>query len=561
MSVIDAVRRRDDGVTDTSAAAGAVAAATSQDAAKGIITPQTEQRAIEGFRMAVTGGRPTTAFDTVRADAVAADLRAAMNRADLPPGVRAQVAKALVRLGNGIVDGTIEPRINNAFLDHLHSLASKPFDPKPAAGKVTGSSDTGYKGALAQMTRASQVLDQVELARGTKLAYDPGAGQTGIRRAGLPILDKQNIDADPYFKTRDGVLHVESTNTLADKLKSDRTGGINQTQRQAQWVNEAPTGQPRQIGYFVLDKGTALSALMDDRNLKQLGQVIPKSDQSVRNIIIGDRKYSLDDLNSLNKDAQAAADKHVDALRRSASDPSTFDAGKAYREFAKNIASTPDQAMRVLDKKYGEPQPAATPSLKQGTVWGAAAGATVSVIQLASDGKLNLQSAGQVAAGTAQGAAVGAVTTKLEQGITPLIDRAIGKSVQQKATQMAASALTQGGAESTGLAARTLVSRMAGSTVAGAVVTTAISAWQNRDGLAHGDSKAIGNVVADTAVGAGSVLAATAAGAAMAVWCRLRGLRSARLQALWSAWAWHTAHRSPECGTRSRVAFLMRSTS
>jgi hypothetical protein len=442
-----------------------------------------------------------------------------MNRADLPPGVRAQVAKALVRLGNGIVDGTLEPRINNAFLEHLQSLASKPFDGNPTGAKVTGSSDTGYKGALAQFIRASQVLDQVELARGTRLAYDPGARQTGAQRAGLPILDKQNIDADLYFKTRDGVLHVESTkfstNIFADKLKADRTGGISQTQRQAQWVNEAPKGEPRQISYFVLDKGTAFSALMDDRNLKQLGQVIPESDQSVRNIIIGDRKYSLDDLNSLNKDAQAAADKHVDVLRRSSSDPTTFDAGKAYREFAKNIASTPDQAMRILDKKYGEPQPAATPSLKQGTVWGAAAGATVSVIQLASDGKLNLQSAGQVAAGTAQGAAVGAVTTKLEQGITPVIDRVIGKSVQQKVTQMAASALTQGSAESTGLAARTLVSRMAGSTVAGAVVTTAISAWQNRDGLAHGDSKAIGNVVADTAVGAGSVLAATAAGAAI----------------------------------------------
>jgi len=469
--------------------------------------------------MAVTGGRPATALDTARADAVAADVRAAMNRTDLPPGVRAQVAKALVRLGNGIVDGTIEPRINNVFLDHLHSLASEPFAPTPAGGKVTGSGDTGYKGALAQMIRASQVQDQVELARGTRLAYDPGAGQTGVQRAGLPLLDTQHIDADLYFKTRDGVLHIESTkfstNTLADKLKSDRTGGINQTQRQAQWVNEAPKGQPRRISYFVLDKGTAFSALMDDRNMKQLGQVIPKSDQNVRNIIIGDRKYSLDDLNSLNRDARVAADRHVDALRRSSSDPSTFDARTAYGEFYKNMASTPDQAMRSLGKMYGEQQPAATPSLKQGTAWGAAAGATVSVIRLASDGKLNLQSAGQVAADTAQGAAVGAVVTKLEQGITPAIDRVIGNSVQQRVTQVAASALSQGGAESTGLAARTLVSRMAGSTVAGAVVTTAISAWQNRDGLAHGDSKAIGNVVADTTVGAGSVLAATAAGAAI----------------------------------------------
>src|SRR5262249_37931451 len=158
--------------------------------------------------------------------------------------------------------------------------------------------------------------------------------------------------------------------------------------------------------------------------------------------------------------------------------------------------------------------PAVTPSLKEGGAWGAAGGATISVIRLAADGKLNLQSAPQVLSDTAQGAAVGVATTRLEQTFTPMIDRAIGNTVQQKASQLAGTAVSEGAADVTGVAARTLVSRMAGSTVAGAVVSTAISAWQNRDGLMHGDSKAIGNVAADTAVGAGSVLAATATGAA-----------------------------------------------
>jgi peptidoglycan hydrolase-like protein with peptidoglycan-binding domain len=54
-----------------------------------------------------------------------------------------------------------------------------------------------------------------------------------------------------------------------------------------------------------------------------------------------------------------------------------------------------------------------------------------------------------------------------------------------------------------------------GGTAAGAVVAGAVSAWDNREGLAHGDSNAIGNVTADATVGATSVLAATAAGAAI----------------------------------------------
>jgi hypothetical protein len=66
-----------------------------------------------------------------------------------------------------------------------------------------------------------------------------------------------------------------------------------------------------------------------------------------------------------------------------------------------------------------------------------------------------------------------------------------------------------------GIAARTLATRVAGSTAVGVVVSAGVSAWDNRAGLAHGDSKAIGNVAADTAVGAASVATSVAVGAAV----------------------------------------------
>jgi hypothetical protein len=66
-----------------------------------------------------------------------------------------------------------------------------------------------------------------------------------------------------------------------------------------------------------------------------------------------------------------------------------------------------------------------------------------------------------------------------------------------------------------GAGARTLASRVGGATVVGAVVATGISAYENREGLARGDSRAIGNVTADATVAVGSIAAATAAGAAV----------------------------------------------
>ena len=62
-----------------------------------------------------------------------------------------------------------------------------------------------------------------------------------------------------------------------------------------------------------------------------------------------------------------------------------------------------------------------------------------------------------------------------------------------------------------------MASRLAGSTVVGAAVSAGVSVWQNREGLAKGESKAIGNVTADTAIGAPRCggAAGVAAGAAI----------------------------------------------
>jgi hypothetical protein len=118
---------------------------------------------------------------------------------------------------------------------------------------------------------------------------------------------------------------------------------------------------------------------------------------------------------------------------------------------------------------------------------------------------------------------IGAVATKGEQFVTPAIDKMIGTTVQQSATKLAATAVSEGGADTAGVVARTLASRVAGSTVVGAVITTGVSAWENRAGLMHGDSKAIGNVVADTAVGA---VAGLAVGLAVTYGAQISGLRN-----------------------------------
>jgi hypothetical protein len=222
-----------------------------------------------------------------------------------------------------------------------------------------------------------------------------------------------------------------------------------------------------------------------------------------------------------------AANAYVDKARQASANPATFDEPAAFKEFYNKNMGTPEQAMRAFGKTYGVKQPAleplSTPSVKQGGAWGAAAGGGVALIQIARDGKLTVDNVKHLGESVAVGAGVGALQAKGEQYVAPLIDKVINSTTKTAATQVASKAAGTATAEvastatssGAGAVARTMASRVAGSTVVGTVITTGISAWQNRDGLAKGDSKAIGNVAADATVAAGSIAAATAAGAAI----------------------------------------------
>lgn len=155
-------------------------------------------------------------------------------------------------------------------------------------------------------------------------------------------------------------------------------------------------------------------------------------------------------------------------------------------------------------------------SSKGSTVAGAAIGATMTAAQLALNGKLDAQHAADIGAGAAEGGALGLATTALEQKIlTPAANLLLGGGAQQFTSQVVRNVASQGAADTAGVLARTIASRVAGSTAAGFVVTAGVSAWDNRAGLAHGDSHAIGNIAADVTVGSVSVGAATLTGAAI----------------------------------------------
>ena len=504
----------DDGPEDAAAAAAAAEAAR---VAAQPLDPV--RRAVEGFRIAAV--EPDAHASPEIADA-GANARAAMSRTDLAPELAKELRTVLERLGNAVVDGKIDPHMNTKFRELLHSLATD--HPDSAIPKSMGD----FRGALAHMTRAAQVLDRLELAHGTRLAFEGRAG-AAMARAGLPLLDVPKLDADLYFKSRDGTLRIESAQysakTFADKVKAQGQGESDQLRLQSKWEAAGSAAHPRAMGYYMLEKNEGFLALMNDKNLGQLERLI--GDPAVRNIVIGDRAYSLNELKALDAagkphaDAYAKAmlDAHV-AARKPAEE---FDGGAAYKAFYRKTMASPDAAMRAYGVVVGEAAPALKPlarpevgNLGQGTAAGAAGAGVIALIQLGAKGEVNLQGLKAAAVETAKGGIVGTVSAKAEQYVIPAIERRLSASAASRVAAVAAPRLAASNVTATGIgiAERTIASRVIGSTAIGTAVTTAMSAYDNREGLAKGDSRAIGNVTADTVVGVVAVGASSIAGAA-----------------------------------------------
>ena len=502
-------------------AAAAAAAQAARDAAQGVRDPV--RRAELGWGLAQTDA-PANAGLTAQAVArTGVNARTAMERPDLSDAQKAQVRNVVERLGNAVLDGRLDPHINDTFRQHLYTLA-------------TGSGGD-FNGALSQLQAAAEVLDRAPLAKGSRLGYDPrDGGNTG--RTGLPPTDVNGLDADLYYRTKDGVLHLDSAKlnpgTLAQEVRKDvlgkaaATDGLSQLARQQAWEARGDAAEPRTLGYRMPDSGPHFDKLLDGKNIDRLSTLVG-GDETSRRFTIGDRAYSIQDFRQIVADGKPRADAHVEGLRRqhvaAGHTPESFNTGKAYGAYYASHAGSPELASRSFGREYGEPRAGLKPlprielpTVKQGGVHGAAGGAVVSAVRLGMDGRISVSDALEITKHTALGGATGAFAAAGERVVTPMVDRAVGATVQRVATTTAARVAPQAAAETSiafGAGARTLATRVGGASVVGAAIGAGVSVYENRQGLARGESKAVGNVVADTGVAIGSVAAAMATGAAV----------------------------------------------
>jgi len=166
----------------------------------------------------------------------------------------------------------------------------------------------------------------------------------------------------------------------------------------------------------------------------------------------------------------------------------------------------------VRDSRMSIPLETARTSGRNGAIIGGGVELGVATYNALGDGYQH-SDLGTIANAGARGAAAGGATAIGEHYVERGIERTVGSSIQRRVGEVAA----RNGLDdvAVGTAARTIASRAGGAGAVGAVVGAGFSIYDNREGLARGDSEAIGDVAGDTVVAAGSALAGAAAGAAI----------------------------------------------
>ena len=495
----------------------------------------TELRALDGFRAAADqskGPVDVSLASKVEADAPVNAFNA-MHRSDLPKEVGQEIKTILTRIGNDIVDGKLAPNISNRFREDVYKLATE----KPSGnGK--------FDGALANLRLAAEELDRNPPMHGTAMVYD-ASGNTDVSKAGLPKLNDSSdpkgplslLDADLYSRSADGTLRITSSKASVGSLASTVNKGAtaretsspedvpkSQTGRQELWRNSSGEGDPRRVTLFANNANSGFEHFQKKTSIDELKAAVGNRDE--RNVVLGRTAYSPNELSALQKAGEELTQAHV-AEQRAAHATSggaeAFDADTVAKDFKKANFATPESMMDKTGLRVGEKLPdlkpltsADMPSARQGGVWGGAAALGISTAVAASDGKITGEEVLQIGKTTALGTTAGALTAAGEKVVTPMVDRVVGNAIQS-ATRSVAGVVTSSAsnAGSIGAAGRAIGTRALGSSAVGAAIAVGVSAYENRDGLARGDSKAIGNVAADAAVAGTSIAAATAAGAAI----------------------------------------------
>jgi hypothetical protein len=206
--------------------------------------------------------------------------------------------------------------------------------------------------SLAELERANHILKHVELESGTKVIIGAKEGQQIGKATGLPDIDVAKVEADVYYKTKDGVIHLDEVKDTVNALTSKIDDGIKaakkgadpkQFERYGDWVKQGgAVGQKREAIVVVRNSSSGFDSLLEKRRIDELGK-LANGDLEKPILQVGRRVLSTNDLAQIERDAMAKLGGLI-----------SENPGKKPVDLAKEFFGSMDKTFETLGKKYGK---------------------------------------------------------------------------------------------------------------------------------------------------------------------------------------------------------------
>jgi hypothetical protein len=254
-----------------------------------------------------------------------------INRTDLDPKLVQQISETLQVLNEARLNGKLNVAENqNAFIKLVSDL---------------GSTDPGtVSQRLAELEHAAYVLKRGNLDPNTPIAIGAEYNQ---QLTNLPKIDVEKVEADTYYKTVDGVIHLDEVkdtpNAFVSKLKEQ------QFDRYAEWIDEGKnlsTPQDRVVGVYIRQTGPGFDQILDSARFQRLSNTIV-SDDTKPFMKIGEYTFNLNELKSMQQDALQKLGEIIAENKKNGEQVKPS-------ELAKQYFGSLEKTFQTLGKIYGQ---------------------------------------------------------------------------------------------------------------------------------------------------------------------------------------------------------------
>ncbi len=254
-----------------------------------------------------------------------------IKRTDLDPQLVQHISETLQVLNDARNNGKLNVTENQkAFVNLVSDLGSKDIDT--------------VQQRFAELEHAAYVLKRGNLDANTPIVIGAEYNQ---QLKNLPKIDVEKVEADTYYKTADGVIHLDEVkntpNALVSKLREQ------QFDRYAQWMNEGinlPTEEERVVGVYIRQTGPGFDQILDSGRFQRLSSTIV-SDDTKPFMKVGEYTFSLNDLKNIQQDAFQKLTEIINENKRNGVKVKPSDLAKQY-------FGSLETTFQTLGKIYGQ---------------------------------------------------------------------------------------------------------------------------------------------------------------------------------------------------------------